>query len=148
MTPKSAWEAIAHLLPRDRVLWESFYGDGKSGQYLRELGFEVIHENVDFFEHDMGDVVVSNPPFSNWMPIVKRLVDMKKPFVLIMPSSRLFTAKFQSLFGDDLKELQIAIPRRRIQFTRSPPPKHNRCNFDCAYYFFRIELSERLVLLS
>jgi len=28
-------------LPRDKVLWEAFYGDGQSGNYLRELGFEV-----------------------------------------------------------------------------------------------------------
>ena len=29
MTPKEVWESIAHLLPKDKVIWESFYGDGK-----------------------------------------------------------------------------------------------------------------------
>ena len=48
MTPKSAWEEIRALIPRGKVIWEAFYGDGKSGAYLRELGFEVIHEPINF----------------------------------------------------------------------------------------------------
>ena len=49
MTPKSAWTAISHLIPKDKLIWEAFYGDGNSGKYLTELGFDVIHEEVDFF---------------------------------------------------------------------------------------------------
>lgn len=50
MTPKSAWENIKHIIPKDKQIWEAFYGDGASGKYLSELGFNVIHEEVDFFE--------------------------------------------------------------------------------------------------
>ena len=32
MTPKYAWENIEHIIPNDKVIWEAFYGDGKSGQ--------------------------------------------------------------------------------------------------------------------
>ena len=28
MTPFSAWQAIAHLIPPDKTIWEAFYGDG------------------------------------------------------------------------------------------------------------------------
>ena len=42
MSPKSAWEAINHLIPKNKVIWEAFYGDWKSGQYLTELGYDVI----------------------------------------------------------------------------------------------------------
>lgn len=49
MTPKSAWEAIHSYIPKDKMIWEPFYGDGKSGDYLKELGFHVIHEPMDFF---------------------------------------------------------------------------------------------------
>jgi hypothetical protein len=41
MTQKSTWDMISMYIPRDKVLWEAFYGDGQSGNYLRELGFEV-----------------------------------------------------------------------------------------------------------
>ena len=57
MTPKSAWENIKHFIPSNKVIWEPFYGDGKSGEYLKELGFDVIHEEIDFFENNKGDVL-------------------------------------------------------------------------------------------
>jgi len=25
MTPKSAWDNIKHLIPKDKVIWEAFY---------------------------------------------------------------------------------------------------------------------------
>jgi hypothetical protein len=58
MTPKTAWENIAHLIPKDKVIWEAFYGDGVSGIDLRDLDFEVIHRPVDFFENNLGDIVL------------------------------------------------------------------------------------------
>ena len=51
-------------IPRDKTIWEAFYGDGQSGQDLESMGFNVIHEPIDFFSHDEGDVIVSNIPFS------------------------------------------------------------------------------------
>ena len=65
MTPKSAWENIKQFIPKDKVIWEAFYGDGQSGNHLKELGFSTIHEPVDFYENNLGDVIVSNPPFSD-----------------------------------------------------------------------------------
>jgi len=82
MTPKYAWENIKHLIPADKIIWEAFYGDGKSGQYLTELGFNVIHEPIDFFneEPDNWDIIVSNPPFSKSKEVMKRLKELDKPF--------------------------------------------------------------------
>jgi len=31
MTPKYAWENIKHFIPKDKVIWEAFWGDGTSG---------------------------------------------------------------------------------------------------------------------
>ena len=59
MTPKTAWENIAHLIPRDKIIWEAFYGDGESGKYLAELGFETINEPVDFFENNLGEIIIA-----------------------------------------------------------------------------------------
>ncbi len=64
MTPKSAWEAIKTFIPKDKIIWEAFYGDGESGKYFQEMGYNVIHEPVDFFESDLGELIISNPPFS------------------------------------------------------------------------------------
>ena len=64
MTPEYVWEWINEFIPNNKVIWEAFYGDGESGAILTNLGFNVIHEEIDFFTHNEGDVSVSNPPFS------------------------------------------------------------------------------------
>ena len=56
ITPKSAWTDIQKYIPKKKI-WEAFYGDGKSGTYLKEMGFDVIHEPIDFFENNKGEVI-------------------------------------------------------------------------------------------
>jgi hypothetical protein len=87
MTPKYAWENIKDYIPKDKVIWEAFYGDGKSGEYLRELGFNVIHNDNDFFESNEGDIIVSNPPFSDKNKTINRLKELDKPFIMIITST-------------------------------------------------------------
>ena len=60
MTPKYAWENINQYIPKDKIIWEAFMGDGESGKYLEELGCkEVIHDYEDFFESDKGEILIS-----------------------------------------------------------------------------------------
>ena len=100
MTPFSAWKDVSAYIPRHLTLWEAFYGDGTSGDHLAELGFDVIHEDVDFFTHDLGECVVTNPPFSELPRVLARLRELGKPFVVIMPCSTLTT---KPSFRDDAK---------------------------------------------
>ena len=116
MTPKYAWENIKHLIPKDKQIWEAFYGDGKSGTYLKELGFNVIHEPVDFFENNLGDIIVSNPPFSKSKEVLNRLKELDKPFILILPSSKINTQYIRENYKN--QGLQIIIPRKRIHFEK------------------------------
>ena len=146
MTPKYAWEQIAHLIQNRGVLWEPFYGDGTSGDHLRELGLEVIHENEDFFENDRGDIIVTNPPFSQAKKVLERLKELGKPFVIILPSSKINTQYFRSQFQN---EIQLIIPPKRIQFIRfkngvSAPTKSGAANFDCFYYCWKMNFERDL----
>lgn len=150
MTPKYAWENIKEFIPRNKLIWEAFYGDGKSGNYLQELGFDVIHEPVDFFENNLGEIIVSNPPFSKAKQIMKRLKELDKPFILILPSSKINTSYFRD-WKD--KGLQIIIPRKRIHFKKLidgkiPDGWKNSCNFDCFYYCYKIGLSKDITWLE
>ena len=151
MTPKSAWENIKQFIPTDKVIYEPFYGDGKSGEYLRQVGFTVIHEPIDFFENDLGDIIVSNPPFSKTKDILKRLKDLDKPFILILPSSKIHTSYFREFFDSD-KKLQIIIPRKRIHFEKHvngeiPKDWKSDCNFDCFYYCYKMDLKNDITWL-
>jgi len=145
MTPEYAWKNIKQFIPPNRVIWEAFYGDGKSGSYLQELGFNVIHEPVDFFEHNLGDIIISNPPFSKSKEIMKRLLILDKPFILIYPSSKINTQYFRE-WKD--KHLQIIIPRKRIQFIKNGDELQNKCNFDCFYYCYKMNLENDIIWLE
>ena len=148
MTPKYAWENIKDLIPRDLVIWEPFYGDGKSGEYLQELGFNVIHKPIDFFENNLGELIISNPPFSLSKSIFKRLMIIDKPFILLLPSAKINTSYLRE-WKD--KNIQIIIPRKRIQFTKilnNENIKENKCNFDCFYYCYKIGLDRDIVWLE
>ena len=150
MTPKYAWENIKQYIPNDKVIWEAFYGDGTSGTYLEELGFNVIHEPVDFFDNDLGDIIVSNPPFSLSKEIMKRLLVLDKPFILLLPSSKINTQYFRE-WKD--KHLQIIIPRKRIQFKKlvdgeTPDKYKSSCNFDCFYYCYKMNLENDIIWLD
>ena len=150
MTPKYAWENIKQYIPKKKI-WEAFYGDGNSGNYLQELGFDVIHEERDFFTSppDEWDLIVSNPPFSISREVMEKLLEYDKPFILIMPSSKINTIYFRA-WKD--KELQIIIPRKRIHFVKHIDGKpvegwKNACAFDCFYYCYKIDLPKDILWL-
>ena len=150
MTPKYAWENIKDFIPKDKVIWEAFYGDGKSGTHLQELGFNVVHECVDFFENDLGEIIVSNPPFSKCKEILSRLLILDKPFILILPSSKINTSYFRE-WKD--KGLQIIIPIKRIHFEKhidgeKPKEYKSSCNFDCFYYCYKMNFENDIVWLE
>lgn len=150
MTPRSAWVAIQHIIPKDKVLWEAFYGNGQSMQYLQDLGYTVEGgENEDFFKHNKGDIIVSNPPFTIIPSILERLVALDKPFILIMPSPKIFTQYFRKLFTT--RRIQIIVPRKRIQFEKIVDGKKiesNKCNFDCFYFCYKINLERDITYLE
>ena len=145
MTPKYVWEDIKEYIPQDKIIWEAFYGDGNSGKYLEELGYKVIHEQIDFFENNKGDIIVSNPPFSLAKEIMNRLYDLDKPFILIFPSSKINTQYFRK-WKD--KNIQIIIPRKRIQFVKDGNLLANKCNFDCFYYCYKMNLPNDIIWLD
>ncbi len=150
MTPKYAWDNIKQYIPSDKVIWEAFYGDGNSGSYLEELGFNVIHREVDFFTHNLGDIIVSNPPFSKSKQVMKRMLELDKPFIMIMPSSKINTSYFRE-WRD--KNIQIIIPKKRIHFKKLvngviPENYKSSCNFDCFYYCYKMNLPKDIVWLE
>lgn len=150
MTPKYAWENIQQFIPKDKVIWECFYGDGASGQYLRELGFEVIHEPIDFFENNLGDILISNPPFSLKKEVFTRLIELDKPFIMISSQQLLFTQYFKNIMKGH--KLQVIIPPKRINFKKLvngvvPENWTDRCNFDCLYFCYKLNLEKDITWL-
>lgn len=149
MTPNIAWDYIKQYIPNDKIIWEPFYGDGNSGLYLKKLGFNVIHEKEDFFENNKGEIIISNPPFSLCEDILTRLKELDKPFILILPVSKICTQYFKKLFKN---QIQIMIPPKRIHFKKLingviPNKWKNACNFECFYYCYKMNLERDIIFL-
>ena len=147
-TPPDAWTDIARYIPRDKKIWEPFNTtvDARSlesSEHLRTLGFDVVAVPYDpetgandFFASERGDIVVSNPPFTRKRDVLKRLRDLGKPFILILPVPTINTGYFREMFLQD-EHLGIIIPRKRINF-RNKRNASSNC-FECYYYCWRID---------
>lgn len=140
MSPMCVFKDILDLIPR-KIIWEPFPGDGTSTRHLRDLGFEVVHG--DFYSEDHGDVVVTNPPFSQKKQVLTRLKELNKPFILLLPSWTLHTQYMRNLF---YREIKIAIPRKRIEFLKEGVVQ-GRCNFECFYYLWKIPVEREITWL-
>lgn len=150
-TPDHAWDDIKDFIPKDKVIWECFFGNGNSGKHLKDMGFSVIHEDIDFFQEDRGDILVSNPPFSMCREVFTRLKKLDKPFIMICSAQKLTTSYTRNLFKDD--SIQLIIPKRRIQFIKYAEGKpvenyKSRCSFDCYYYCYKLNLPKDITFLE
>lgn len=151
MTPKHVWEAINDYIPKDKIIWEPFYCScSNSHTYLKELGCkDVIFKDEDFFESNHGEVIITNPPFSIRKKIIPRMKELDKPFIMIMPSNTLHT----NYIRDNFKDIQIIVPRRRIQFIKADNGKIcetqlNKCSFDCLYFCYKMNLPHDIIFLE
>jgi len=146
-TPKSAFEDIAHLIPKDKVIWEPFYGDGSSGEYLKELGFEVEHHDIDFFEPTNFDydLIVTNPPYSSKSRTFKRLRELDVPFMLLLPVSTISKGFTKKYF---LNDLQMVIPSKRIHFVRGSDGEQSKSSwFDVVWLCYKMCLERDITYL-
>ena len=106
--------------------------------------------SYDFFTSNYGDIVVTNPPFSQKKEVFTRLKELQKPFIIICPAPMIFSVYFRNLFRDD--NIQIIIPKKRIQFIKTDEngnilTSENKCNFDCFYFCWKVNLEKDITIL-
>jgi len=145
-TDKNGWQIIKDYIPQDKKIWSPFYCDGKQKEYFKEMGFDIIHEDKDFFTYiPEYDIIVDNPPFSKMKLVCERLYQLDKPFI-IMSFSRTFLMKwFQKLFKD---HLQVIIPFTRPTFTHLTNPKKGYTPpFGVQYYCYKMNLEKDLIFI-
>ena len=144
VTDKKCWEIIKEYIPTDKKIWSPFFCDGKQKEYFAEMGFDIIHEDEDFFENNKGEIVIDNPPFSKLRDILNKLKVLDKPFILIMPSSKINAVWFQRLFKE---HLQIIIPLKKISFTHIKPEIKFNFNWGTYYYCYKMNLPKDLIFI-
>ena len=147
-TDKKGWEIIEDYIPKDKKIWSPFYCDGKQKEYFTEMGYDIYHEDKDFFtyEPDDYDIVVDNPPFSKMKDICIRLKELDKPFILVAFNKVLLMKWFQKLFKD---HLQVIVPFTRPTFTHLTNPKKGYTPpFGVQYYCYKMELPKDLIFID
>jgi len=146
IVPKDAWKKIKKYIPNKR-LYMPFWINGNCGKNLKELGFNVFHQNMDFWEQvddDFYDVIVSKVPFNNKQEIIIKLIEMEKPFILLMPTRILNTLWFRTLMNN--KDLQIIFNTKRIKFL-DKDNKPTKSNFDTCFYCYKINLLKDILFV-
>ena len=146
-TPNKAWDEVLDFIEvegisKKKIIYEPFYLDGGSGNYIKEKGWNVIHHDVDFYNkdnHKTFDYILSNPPYQNCKKLFKFLDELNKPFMLLLPTLKIHTKYTSSFFKH--KTFQILIPRRRVHFLKyvdDEPVKDwkNATAFDCVWFCF------------
>jgi len=144
-TDKIGWEIIKDYIPRDKIIWSPFYCDGKQKEYFIEMGFDIIHNDEDFFENDHGEIIIDNPPFSDFKNVCNRLKELDKPFILICPARTIQLKHFQKHFKE---HLQIIIPYTRPTFTHLTNPKKGYTPpFGVMYFCYKMNLAKDLIFI-
>ena len=129
-TPKTAVDAVVHLIPKGSTVYEPFYNStSKSHIYLQEHGLKTVSHVGDFY-NDIPpnfDIIVTNPSFSDIQRCLSRLFELGKPFIIIVPLGLIV----RNYFKQYRNKISILIPAKRIQFQRDG--SNDRSPFDCVY---------------
>lgn len=147
-SPKRIWEMIDPFMDKNHTIYEPFYCSGLSGKYLREMGYNVIHNDECFYEnydkHEY-DIIVSNPPFSSKKKVFNKLKEINKPFIMIVPVSTITKQFFRNNFKDD--DITILIPNKRLQFSKKGE-ELSRNWFDTLFICYKLNLDKQIIYLD
>tara|TARA_R110002167_G_scaffold247418_3_gene453034 strand:- start:56 stop:577 length:522 start_codon:yes stop_codon:yes gene_type:complete len=125
-TRKKTWEQITPFIPQDKTIYEFclLNSNEQSKKYFEEFGYNVIGNNtIDFLEDNIqleneADILVSNIPFSTEIKkkVLKKLVELDKPFIIIMNSMNTFSKYFKEIFKD--KDIFFIVPSSKIHYDK------------------------------
>lgn len=121
-TPSILVKPIIKYLRPNATIWCPF--DTENSEFvilLKEAGHKVIYSHIwygqDFFEfepEEYYDYIISNPPFTRKLDVLKRLYEIGKPFAMVMGLPILNYQEIGEFFLD--KELQLLIVDKKVSF--------------------------------
>ena len=131
-TPKMMVDVILPFIPKGSTVWCPFDTQESEFVYGFKENHNVIHSHIwegkSFFDYepDNYDFIVSNPPFTAKLNVLKRLYKLNKPFAMILPLPILNYQEIGSFFIG--KELQLLIVDKKVSFNGKPS------SFNCSYF--------------
>ena len=149
-TRKRDWEKIKHLVPQDKTIYEFclLNSNEQSKIYWEELGYNVIgNKTIDFLEDNLdleneADILISNIPFSNELKkkILRKLVELDKPFIIIMNTMNIFSKYFKEIFKDI--DINFIYPTTKLHYDKYDngvlQPTKNNTSFYSIYATYKV----------
>jgi hypothetical protein len=132
-TPKILVYPILKYIEKNKIVWCPF--DTEESEFviaLKEKGNNVISSHIwdgkDFFKYnpDKYDIIVSNPPFSKKLDVLKRLYEIDKPFAMLLGLPILNYQEIGGFFVN--KRLQLLIVDKKVSFDG------NTASFNNSYF--------------
>ena len=142
-TTEEIWEKVIHLIPTEKRIWEACMLNAdasESPEILKRLGCENLisdtHMDMLVSQPDDWDMIVTNIPFDLEFkkPILKRLVELDKPFLIIMNSMNLYTKYMRQIFEGKFGDLQVINPYGKLQFTKLLEDGTTEMSGNCSFY--------------
>ena len=145
-TPEYALNPLLPYLRKEWIIWECAWGKGTLAKHLKEKGFNVLNEDVDFLDFNLNcDVLITNPPYSKKDEFLRRAFEIGKPFAFLMPLTALEGIKRGALFKK--YGIQLIIPNRRINFI-TPSGKGSGAWFQTAWFCWKLNLPQDLMFIE
>lgn len=133
-TPPILVKPILKYIKPKSTIWCPF--DTEDSEFVIELkqaGHKVLYSHIwygqDFFEYEPlehYDYIISNPPFTKKISVLKRLYELNKPFAMIMGLPILNYQEVGEFFLD--KPLQLLIVDKKVSFDG------NTASFNNSYF--------------
>lgn len=138
-TPRILVEPVLKYIPEGSTVWCPFdTGNSEFVLVLRENGYKVIHSHIwegkNFLTYEPDehyDYIISNPPFSIKLEVLKRLFELNKPFAVLMNSSAEQYQIVGNLFyqmSQQGKYIQKLNPDKKVSFNG------DASSFNTAYF--------------
>ena len=138
-TPDWVWKKIEPLVPKTKVIWEACMlnaTNSKSIDIWKDMGYQVVGDTSwDILTCPVPecDIIITNIPFETKIKklIMKRLVEIGKPFIIIMNSLNIFSNYFQEIM--DMENTQVIIPKGKCHFMKDGDEEEKKTSFYCVF---------------
>ena len=136
-TPPILVKPILKYLKPNSTIWCPF--DNEDSEFViafKEAGHKVVYSHIaygqDFFTYEPKeyDYIISNPPFSRKLEVLKRLYLLNKPFAMILGLPILNYQEIGNFFIG--KDLQLLIVDKKVSFNG------NTASFNNSYFCHKI----------
>ena len=120
-TPLCAWKDMLQFINKREKLWLPFYNDGSCKELVKNLGYNIIHFNKDFYTYDISDaLIIDNPPYNKKEKILEKLLKdtPNRRISLLLPIGTL-ERKYLRKYNTNL---QVVIPNKYYSFIESGKP--------------------------